>query len=200
MVPISVLPLRETDGRSAVYRVFGDGQQLLYIGSSERPRQRWHEHRHRTAWWPQARVYSLTWLPTREAAYEAEALAIAAEHPVFNQIWQPPQIPAPRKALDPVEEVRRVSDAIKAVEEIADVEQRVKAKSQIMAAQVERNKQWSQERSALIRELWDGGDGLSYRQIADRLGIKLSTVQDVFREYKGSGTTRPKVEKPEGQQ
>jgi DNA invertase Pin-like site-specific DNA recombinase len=93
------------------------------------------------------------------------------------------------------EEVRRVSDAIKAVEQIADVEQRVKAKSQIMAAQVERNKEWSQERSALIRELWNDGDGLSYRQIADRLGIKLSTVQDVFREYKGSGTTRPKVEK-----
>lgn len=95
------------------------------------------------------------------------------------------------------EEVRRVTDAIKAVEQIADVEQRVKAKSQIMAAQVERNKKWSQERSALIRELWNDGDGLSYRQIADRLGIKLSTVQDVFRPYKGSGTTRPKVEKAE---
>ncbi|MGC5411668.1 helix-turn-helix domain-containing protein [Streptomyces sp. DT225] len=34
---------------------------------------------------------------------------------------------------------------------------------------------------------------MSYRQIADRLGIKLSTVQDVFREYTGSGTNRPKA-------
>ncbi|MGW6210966.1 helix-turn-helix domain-containing protein [Streptomyces sp. NPDC055109] len=90
------------------------------------------------------------------------------------------------------EEVRRVSDAIAAVEQIADREQRVIAKSRIMAEQVERNRDWSRERSELIRELWAGGDGLSFRQIADRLQIKLSTVQDVFRAYKGSGTTRPK--------
>lgn len=90
------------------------------------------------------------------------------------------------------EEVRRVSDALDAVEQIQDREQRVRAQSQIMAAQIKRNKEWSQERSALIRELWNDGDGLSYRQIANRLGIKLSTVQDVFRDYKGSGTTRPK--------
>lgn len=93
--------------------------------------------------------------------------------------------------------VRRASDTLDAVERIADREERVRTQSQIMAEQVRRNKVWSQERSALIRELWADGDGLSYRQIADRLGIKLSTVQDVFRGYKGSGTTRPKVEKSE---
>ncbi|MFJ1995294.1 helix-turn-helix domain-containing protein [Streptomyces asiaticus] len=95
------------------------------------------------------------------------------------------------------EEVRRVSDALNAVEQIADREERVRAQSRIMAEQIRRNKTWSQERSALIREMWADGNGLSYRQIADRLQIKLSTVQDVFRGYKGSGTTRPKVEKPE---
>src|SRR5262249_6978305 len=93
------------------------------------------------------------------------------------------------------EEVRRVSDALDAVEGIADREERVRAQSRIMAEQIQRNRVWSQERSELIQELWNDGDGLSYRQIADRLGIKLSTVQDVFRGYKGSGTTRPKVDK-----
>ena len=91
------------------------------------------------------------------------------------------------------EEVQRVSEALDEVERIADPEARVRAKSRIMAAQVERNKKWSRERSALIRELWDDGNGLSYRQIADRLGIKLSTVQDVFRGYTGSGRNRPKA-------
>ncbi|MEU6497556.1 helix-turn-helix domain-containing protein [Streptomyces sp. NPDC046984] len=95
------------------------------------------------------------------------------------------------------EEVRRVADALDAVEQIADREERVKAQSRIMAEQIRRNKEWSQERADLIRDLWNDGDGLSYRQIADRLGIKLSTVQDVFRGYKGSGTARPKTEKPE---
>jgi hypothetical protein len=192
MVPISVLPAPETSGRSAVYRIFGDEQRLLYIGSSERPRQRWHEHRNRTAWWAEARAYSLTWLPTREAAYEAESLAIAAERPVFNQDWQPRQIPAPRPAPDPVEEVRRVADALDAVEQIADEEQRVKAKSRIMADQVERNKAWAQERTRLIRRLHHD-EKLSYRQIAARLEIKLSAVQDAFRNYTETGEYRGKT-------
>lgn len=93
------------------------------------------------------------------------------------------------------EEVRRVSDALDEIERIADPEARVRAKSRIMADQVRRNREWSKERTDLIRQLWDGGNGLSYRQIADRLGCKLSTVQDVFRGYTGSGTVRPKVAK-----
>ncbi|MEV6081767.1 helix-turn-helix domain-containing protein [Streptomyces sp. NPDC052069] len=91
------------------------------------------------------------------------------------------------------EEVRRVSDALDAVERIADPEARVRAKSRIMAAQVLRNREWSKERSDLIRDLWDGGNGLSYREIATRLDVKLSTVQDVFRGYKGSGVHRPRA-------
>jgi DNA invertase Pin-like site-specific DNA recombinase len=90
------------------------------------------------------------------------------------------------------EEVRHVTEALDAVERIADPEARVRAKSRIMAAQVKRNREWAKERSALIRELWNDGNGLSYRQIADRLDIKLSTVQDVFRDYKGSGVHRPR--------
>ncbi|MFJ6667444.1 hypothetical protein [Streptomyces sp. NPDC091383] len=96
------------------------------------------------------------------------------------------------------EEVRRVADALAAVEQIADREERVKAQSKIMAAQAERNKDWSKERDDLIRELWDGGKGLSYRQIAARLEIKPATVQAVFR-GKGSGTTRPRKNNGEGQ-
>ncbi|MGW5352186.1 hypothetical protein ACWERV_16955 [Streptomyces sp. NPDC004031] len=92
------------------------------------------------------------------------------------------------------EEVRRVADALDTVEAIPDREERVKAKSRVMAAQAERNKDWSQERDDLIRELWDGGAGLSYQAIADRLGLKKATVQAVFR-GKGSGTTRPRVKR-----
>ncbi|MFI2358170.1 helix-turn-helix domain-containing protein [Streptomyces anulatus] len=91
------------------------------------------------------------------------------------------------------EEVRQVADALDAVERIADPEARVRAKSRIMAEQVKRNRAWSAERSALIEELWAEGNGLSYREIAVRLDIKLSTVQDVFRTYKGSGVNRPRA-------
>jgi DNA invertase Pin-like site-specific DNA recombinase len=98
------------------------------------------------------------------------------------------------------EEVRQVADALDAVERIADPEARVRAKSRIMAEQVRRNREWSQERSDLIRQLWDGGNGLSYREIAIRLEIKLSTVQDVFRGYKGSGAHRPRADQPPADQ
>ena len=84
------------------------------------------------------------------------------------------------------EEVRRVSDALKAVEEIADEEQRVKAQSRIMAEQLVRNKAWAPERTRLIRRL-HREEGLSYRQIAARLEIKLGVVQDAFRNYTESG-------------
>jgi len=90
------------------------------------------------------------------------------------------------------EEVRRVAEAVEAVERIEDREERVRAKSRVMAAQADRNKAWSVERDELIRELCD--EGLSYQQVADRLGIKKATVQAVFR-GKGSGTTRPRVDK-----
>ena len=89
------------------------------------------------------------------------------------------------------EEVRQVSEALDAVERIADPEARVRAKSRIMAEQVRRNREWAEERKALIEQLHHEG-GLSYRQIAARLEIKLSTVQDAFRTYKGSGTHRPR--------
>ncbi|MEU3447226.1 helix-turn-helix domain-containing protein [Streptomyces thermolilacinus] len=88
-------------------------------------------------------------------------------------------------------------NALDEVEKIKDPEERVRAKSRIMAEQVRRNKEWSAERRELIVQLWDDGNGLSYRQIADRLGCKLSTVQDVFRGYTGSGKHRPKATPPE---
>lgn len=84
------------------------------------------------------------------------------------------------------EEVRRVADALNAVEEIADEEQRVKAKSRIMAEQLARNKEWAPERTRLIRRL-HREEKLSYRQIAARLEIKLGVVQDAFRNYTEAG-------------
>ena len=88
------------------------------------------------------------------------------------------------------EEVRQVSQALDAVEQIADLEARVRAKSQVMAEQVKRNKTWQKERRDLVFDL--KSEGLSYRKIAERVGTSLATVQDILRGYSGSGTHRPR--------
>lgn len=89
------------------------------------------------------------------------------------------------------EEVRQVSEALDAVERIEDREERVRAMSRTMAAQVARNKEWVKERRALVLELREAE--VSVRQIAARVGTSPSTVQDILRGYSGSGTHRPRA-------
>ncbi|WP_432010165.1 helix-turn-helix domain-containing protein [Streptomyces cucumeris] len=95
------------------------------------------------------------------------------------------------------EEVQRVFDALDDVERIADPEARSRAQAQITAQTRERSAKWNAERAELAQQMQ--ADGESVRGIAKRLGIKPGTVQDLLRGYKGSGTTRPRVEKPEAQ-
>lgn len=89
------------------------------------------------------------------------------------------------------EEVRQVSEALDAIERIEDREERVRAMSLTMAAQVARNKEWVKERKALVLELREAE--VSVRQIAARVGTSPSTVQDILRGYSGSGTHRPRA-------
>ena len=97
------------------------------------------------------------------------------------------------------EEVRRVSEALDAIEQIADPEERVRAMSQTMAAQVRRNAEWKKLRRDLVLKLKD--ENVSIRKIAQRIGTSPSTVQDILRGYSGSGTNRPRkraAEQPAG--
>lgn len=93
------------------------------------------------------------------------------------------------------EEVQRVSDALDAIERIEDPEARVRAMSKAMAQQVERQRAWKEQRRDVVQRL--RGEGVTYRGIADRLGMSLATVQDILRGYSGSGTHRPR--KTEGE-
>lgn len=86
-------------------------------------------------------------------------------------------------------------DAIEDVEQIADPEARSRARAQITAKTRELSAQWNAERAELAVRM--RGEGETVRGIAKRLGIQPGTVQDLLRGYKGSGTARPKVEKPE---
>lgn len=91
------------------------------------------------------------------------------------------------------EEVRRVSEALDAIEQIEEPEARVQAMSKAMADQVKRQPEWKKERRALVLKL--RAEELSIRKIAARVGTSPSTVQDILRNYSGSGTHRPRARK-----
>lgn len=88
------IPVRQTlatlalggDG-AAVYRVYGSGRELLYVGTSTFPIRRLISHETRSDWFAQASRATIRWYGSREGALDAEAYAICREKPAFNKTW-----------------------------------------------------------------------------------------------------------------
>lgn len=76
-------PMRE-DEPTALYRIWGHHDLLLYVGIGRRPGDRISAHRRQRAWWRWVDDYEWQWYPTRSKALAAESKAIRTEHPVFN--------------------------------------------------------------------------------------------------------------------
>lgn len=76
-----------TPERTALYRLYDVHGDLLYIGISSEPEERWKDHkwvpRHDT-WIAKVTRRSVAWHPSRAAALAAEAKAIHAEKPRYN--------------------------------------------------------------------------------------------------------------------
>ncbi|KUN32483.1 hypothetical protein AQJ11_02865 [Streptomyces corchorusii] len=170
-----------------MYRVFNAGGRLLYVGSSERPRQRWHEHRSRTVWWPLAAEYSLDWFEDRAAAYTAEAQAIVAEQPELNQVWRPRPVPSP----EATPEAWRVLDALQVIEQMDDAARQARAITEVLKVQSDSGPKLKETRRAWV--LAQRAKKVTYREIAETLGCSISTVQDIERGYSGSGKNRPRT-------
>ena len=72
--------------RTALYRIFGDADLLLYIGISKNFGTRWKQHAKTQPWWDEHRRMTVEWRESRPEAEEAETAAIEAEHPQYNII------------------------------------------------------------------------------------------------------------------
>jgi hypothetical protein len=90
------------------------------------------------------------------------------------------------------EEAQRVIDAMNAIEAIADPEKRARAISEVLAHQSERGAEWRKMRRQVVLDLRAQEPPVSYRKIANLLGIGLATVQDIETGYTGSGKNRPR--------
>jgi excinuclease UvrABC nuclease subunit len=69
---------------NAVYRMFDEAGDLLYIGKSNQFMGRVHQHAETKGWWPEVANISITHYPCRCTAEDAERDAIVAEMPKYN--------------------------------------------------------------------------------------------------------------------
>lgn len=75
------------DDRTALYRHFNAAGDLLYVGISLNAVARLCQHRQAAPWFPDIARVEIEWLPTREAALDAEKAAIRSERPLHNVIY-----------------------------------------------------------------------------------------------------------------
>lgn len=75
----------ESAQRIYLYRYYGDGNALLYIGITGYLGQREAAHRSRSEWYPLVVRRELEEFPNRGNAERAEKLAIQTERPKFNK-------------------------------------------------------------------------------------------------------------------
>ena len=71
-------------GRTALYRIFGGEDVLLYIGISKNFGARWSAHGRTQPWWPQVERRTIVWYDTWAEAKAEETAAIKAERPRYN--------------------------------------------------------------------------------------------------------------------
>jgi predicted GIY-YIG superfamily endonuclease len=73
--------------RTALYRLYSDAGQLLYVGISSDPDVRFRKHSYWQIWWHHVARAEIEWLWTREAASAAEDEAIKFERPLYNSTY-----------------------------------------------------------------------------------------------------------------
>lgn len=74
---------------TALYRFFDVSGALLYVGITGQPGERFSLHLRKAQWWGEVATMRMEWLPSRAKAFRAEAMAIAAEKPVYNLSHNP---------------------------------------------------------------------------------------------------------------
>lgn len=70
--------------RTAVYRLYNEAGELIYVGVGFIPEERMRAHAREKPWWPLVKSWTITWHPDRQSARDAETAAIKAEHPIAN--------------------------------------------------------------------------------------------------------------------
>lgn len=96
--------MSEAPERTALYRIWGDEDLLLYIGISKDFGDRWKKHAKTQPWWDEMRRLTADeWFESRPEAENAEAAAIRVERPRYN-VTHNPAARTPVVACNPLNE------------------------------------------------------------------------------------------------
>lgn len=71
-------------GRTAVYRLHDQHNDLIYVGITNNPPQRWRLHAYEKPWWGDVALREVEWFATREEAEAVEAQLISWHRPKWN--------------------------------------------------------------------------------------------------------------------
>lgn len=74
------------DRLHVLYRMFSVTDELLYIGKTINPPQRFTDHRGTKSWWRDIADITLTHFSSHDELIAAETYAITTEHPRYNII------------------------------------------------------------------------------------------------------------------
>ncbi|MFE0541091.1 hypothetical protein [Streptomyces sp. NPDC058891] len=94
------------------------------------------------------------------------------------------------------EVAQRVFDALEALKGIADPTDRAREISSFLRESGKKIKELSDLRREYVKD--QRSQKVPYRTIAKNLGVHPSTVQDIERDYSGSGKTRPRKDVKDG--
>lgn len=68
----------------ALYRFYSTSGQLLYVGITNNPANRFEQHRDSKEWWSEVSGITIEWHPDRAAVLAAERTAVQNEMPLYN--------------------------------------------------------------------------------------------------------------------
>jgi predicted GIY-YIG superfamily endonuclease len=74
----------QASDRTALYRLYDEDDDLLYVGITRNPERRWAQHAAEKSWWSRVIRRDVEWFETRPAALAAEEAAIALGRPAHN--------------------------------------------------------------------------------------------------------------------
>lgn len=78
------------------------------------------------------------------------------------------------------EEVRRVLDSIDALGDAGDAQDRARRLTELLDQWPDTHKRVREMRQHALAELHDGGNGLTYREIGELLGISFGRVRQII--------------------